>query len=551
MNRIFSTTGVLALLALLMVFATVMADQPWPGFPTLQSTAPTTPCLTATDQRFTFAFYGYLNHPDGTSTLTWQVTNSGKHDISHVAFGAAGWTRLAPQPGSLYRGELGDYPVEWTKDKGNPGFASVKYETQFDGFSQEASDTFTLTVSGFDPATPVQVQAKAGRTVGVVAFTLADPACDRTPAPTPASPLPTPTPNPDLTLDDYSFGEPRVVMTSPFASLAVLDWLPDNRRAIIMPGESFEIQTLDVTTGVTVTYGNIGPTYPHAVWLEAAQKMAFRSAAGRTRLLLSDGINEPAIVTHGNFRQSLAGHGNKVMVLNEGAESPLLFDGDSNSLPVPPINLLAYGLNTPMRPYGPEICWHPFEDRVAMFDIGGLLIFDLLTGEVQDFDLNDNDIQVQFTERFSGGPFWAVNGEWSPDGQNIAFKLVLGMPTPFFKQSWLVILNPASHEVTSIPLPFEVLLDLAWAPNSRQLLVVGKERISGKEGDANIFLADVSTNEVRLLDQFSTSALGGYGGYTLAWSPDGYRLVYRCRSDDMPTDVFALCETKVTLGVTQ
>lgn len=197
MNRIFSTTGGLALLALLVVFATVIADQPWPGFPTLQSTAPTTPCLTATEQGFTFAFYGYLKHPDGTSTLTWQVTNSGKHDISHVAFGTAGWTRLAPQPGSLYRGELGAYPVEWTKDKGHPGFASVKYESQFTGFSQGASDTFTLTVSGFDPATPVQVQAKAGRIVGVVTFTLADPVCDRTPTPTPtptpASPLPTPT----------------------------------------------------------------------------------------------------------------------------------------------------------------------------------------------------------------------------------------------------------------------------------------------------------------------------------------------------------------------
>jgi Tol biopolymer transport system component len=195
--------------------------------------------------------------------------------------------------------------------------------------------------------------------------------------------------------------------------------------------------------------------------------------------------------------------------------------------------------------------WHPFEDKVAMFDIGGLLIFDLTTDALQPFDLNDNDIEVEYTERFTGGPFWATNGEWSPNGQSIALKLVLGMPNPFFKQSWLVTLTPTSREVTDIALPFAVLLDLAWAPNSRQLLVIGKERISDKEWDANIFLVDVSTNEVRLLEQFSTSALGGYGGYTLAWSPDGHKLVYRCRPGDMPTDAFALCEANVMMGEVQ
>jgi hypothetical protein len=320
-----------------------------------------------------------------------------------------------------------------------------------------------------------------------------------------------------------------------------------------MPGESFEIQTLDVTTSVTVTYGNIGPTYPHAVWLEDAQKMAF--LANRTagqQLFLSTGSTFPPtqLGSHG-FRSALASTGDRVIALEMGKEAPVLFDSEGNRLPMPPINVLQYGLNDPMAMFGTQMHWHPFEDKVALFDIGGALIFDLLTGEAQDFDLNDNDIQIQFTERFSGGPFWPINGEWSPDGQRMAIKLVLGMPNPFFQQSWLVILNPASHEVTNIPLPFEVLTDFAWAPNSRQLLVVGKEMISAKEEDANIFLVDGSTSEVRLLEQFSISMLGGYGGYTLAWSPDGQRLVYRCRPGDMPTDLFALCETNVMIGVTQ
>ncbi len=92
---------------------------------------------------------------------------------------------------------MGDYHVEWTNDRGNPGFASIKYETQFNGFSKGAQDVFALTVSNFDPALSIQIQMKAGKDRTTFTLTLRDFACDRTPTPTPTampiSPLPTPT----------------------------------------------------------------------------------------------------------------------------------------------------------------------------------------------------------------------------------------------------------------------------------------------------------------------------------------------------------------------
>ncbi len=161
----------------------------------------TTACLTASDAGVVVDFAGYIHNEDGTTTLTYNVTNPNKKDISYVAFGTGDWARVAPSDGLTTTLELGEYQVEWTNDRGNPGFTSVKYETQFGGFSKGGMEMFTLVVSDFDPDVTVQVEAKAGRDRGRVSFVLGAPACDKTPpTPTPTiiptrpeSPLPTPT----------------------------------------------------------------------------------------------------------------------------------------------------------------------------------------------------------------------------------------------------------------------------------------------------------------------------------------------------------------------
>lgn len=90
-------------------------------------------------------------------------------------------------------GELGEYHVEWTNGQGDPGFPSIKFETRFDGFSQGAADDFSFTVSGFDSATPILVQVKAGKDKTTFTVSLDDKACDLTPKPT-ATPMPSATP---------------------------------------------------------------------------------------------------------------------------------------------------------------------------------------------------------------------------------------------------------------------------------------------------------------------------------------------------------------------
>ena len=165
-----------------------------------------TPCFVQTLDGFTLEVFGYVDNDDGTTTLTYRATNANKKDISYLAFGIDNWIPVAPSDGITTTLGLGSYHIEWTNDRGNPGFASIKYETQFDGFSQGAQDVFALTMGNFDPVASIQIQMKAGKDRTTFTLVLSDFTCDRTPTPTPTatpvSPLPTPTATPMLPVPD-------------------------------------------------------------------------------------------------------------------------------------------------------------------------------------------------------------------------------------------------------------------------------------------------------------------------------------------------------------
>lgn len=70
---------------------------------------------------------GYTNHPDGSTTISFSVSSSGRY-VSYVALGMDDWTtRLAPLPGNSHSGGSASYRVEWTEQSGSPGFRSVKF----------------------------------------------------------------------------------------------------------------------------------------------------------------------------------------------------------------------------------------------------------------------------------------------------------------------------------------------------------------------------------------------------------------------------------------
>src|SRR5678815_2793377 len=132
----------LALLFLVTLLCTFGEHFPSLGAVLFQSPlAPlSTLCLRQAADGYIFDFLGYLPNGDGTTTLTFRVSTTNQKDISHLAFGTGSWTPVAPLGNSTVAGSLGAYRVVWTNTNGNPGFPSIKFEPQFNGYSQGQQD---------------------------------------------------------------------------------------------------------------------------------------------------------------------------------------------------------------------------------------------------------------------------------------------------------------------------------------------------------------------------------------------------------------------------
>ena len=162
-------------------------------------TTPSNAC-TQSQECFTFEFLGYVDNGDSTTAITFRVTNTCTNDVSHIAIGTDGWTRILPPDNDTYTGDLGDYSVEWTGNTGNPGFSSIKFGTPFSGYSNGASDVFIIVVEDFDLDASIQVQGHAGLSTETFNSLLNNPECPPTPTATPiVTPTATPTHTPTST----------------------------------------------------------------------------------------------------------------------------------------------------------------------------------------------------------------------------------------------------------------------------------------------------------------------------------------------------------------
>lgn len=354
-----------------------------------------------------------------------------------------------------------------------------------------------------------------------------------TPLPTIDSPLPTPQPTGELTLNDYEFSEPVTKLVKEHG-VPILGWLPDDQRAIVIANELFEIQTLDVSTGFTVSYGSTGPTSAKVVWLTGYEKMAFLQTTpeGIFLNISSGAASQPIVPTTRRLnRDAIASNGNQVMVLEMGASMPRLFNGAGDEIPLAPIDLHLFGIN-PIDPYtlGPFMEWHPYDSKVAIWGKQGFVVHDTVSGNVTPYELHTDQ------------GYWALSAKWSPNGQKIA--LAYAQHDPPFNIMWLKILDVASGSLASLTLPLHYISDIAWAPNGTQLLV-GGHRISQEDRLFEVYLADAQTKESRRIFSISQNFLTGSGDTSLAWSNDGTKVLYSCLPLESPNG-FGVCEITVT-----
>ncbi|MFD1184733.1 T9SS type A sorting domain-containing protein [Pontibacter rugosus] len=104
------------------------------------------------------------------ATLSFKVTAKCKFELSHASFELTPGTKVTAPAASNGKFE---YKIETGKNKGYPGFYSIKYEaTNAKGYSNGVYDTFSYTIplDDFESMSTIRAEAKAGKEQLVVSF---------------------------------------------------------------------------------------------------------------------------------------------------------------------------------------------------------------------------------------------------------------------------------------------------------------------------------------------------------------------------------------------
>jgi Tol biopolymer transport system component len=562
------------------LFVTLLARTRMQGAPVAQMT----PCLDWTDGVFTFALDGYRTNDDGSHTLTWQVTNNGKQDISYVAFGTANWLRLQPQQGSLFAGALGSYRSVWTNERGNPGFASVKYETQVAGFGQGASETFTLVVRNFDPATPIQVQAKAGRTVATAQFTLSAGACDRTPpTPTPTtpfSPLPTPTATPEgytlpadpvvaaclfappaggiaeepvIPLSTYIFSEPQVVLTNT-APIGIQQWLPDSETLLVtreaLSSQLVSVGLVNTNSGEVTEIVEPRKYLTDPRWLSTNQTVIWRE-------LGSFQDNVPGYWEPGYWTRSfdppgeihLSGDGNGsgishdvspdgkevVFLALPGGTQPYTWNQETKTVRSLPVDLANWRYGGPifyrLQPF--NVRWHPGGGKILFWDGTWVFLYDLTTHSGCEIDVRS----------FDRANHYVFTASWSPNGRYLLLKNAGSPPytSTHGPHDRVLVLDTYTGEAVQYALGHPVA-GFVWAPDSQTVALTGLTgKKIGRFDMHGTYVLNILSGEYRQILPDRDTA-------NVQWSPDGTRLVFQCHDFESATYLDRICTSQMSMN---
>lgn len=337
------------------------------------------------------------------------------------------------------------------------------------------------------------------------------------PTPTPApSPTPTPTFEPlsDKPIMGFVFKPPQEVPNTrnSVGYWEIVDWLPDSSEEVLIKGP-LTLETINVISGTVKQYAEVkspGNIF-QPIWLPEAQGIAYLTGdfqTAKTNLWLGKAESKPEILLSDVEAPLIPiekGRGVAVYHKNDKAMRSVSPD-KQNLRPTPqpvtaPFPQMIPGklLNTTYQPGG---------DWIAYYNVDGFRLVNSKTGEVRLIDLGERENE----------PLWAFDAKWSPDGQKLA--LIVTRDRATFDFTDLYILEWPTGTLHKVDDDFDFVTDIAWAPDSRHLLL---KAVIGQKDGFNInalYITDVLTFSEIVPVPIPIEGLTGFGD-SLSWSPDG------------------------------
>ncbi len=354
---------------------------------------------------------------------------------------------------------------------------------------------------------------------------------------------------PGPSLEAYQFSEPKIVLTHP-AAIGIAGWLPDGQRLLItrdVPGANRQsIDVVDVQTGELSTYAEREGSSGKPIWLPALKAVAYLTLVAekgeeqpiryRPELWISYGNPQQVERLTSDVRGALAVEpdGKRLWYFLRSEPDHLqIYDVETRSVQAAPLDLaplryLKPGLEWAMRDRSPEfkMVWRPDGSQVVLYSQFWTFLLDPKTNQVCELDLGD-----YIAERMDIPP-WALEAQWSPDGRYVAFITTDSLQAPFRRTELSILDMETGEHRTLSPGPDiepgrHYVTDMAWAPDSRHLAVLGVVRIDevGVEHQG-LYLIDIAVGEFQRV--FPDREFGGAWGEALAWSPDGLQLAILC-----------------------
>lgn len=356
----------------------------------------------------------------------------------------------------------------------------------------------------------------------------------------------------NLTLEQVEFGKPYEVMSVSY-NLQIVSWVNTYELIVLRDldpaGNNEAIEILDMRTQETRRVAE-GALVQMPVWLPTARQVAYVvNSQEKVEGLPRRDLWISSIDTSDST------------LLREDVNIPLIAGGSAETLAVatrtmrrwirieqlgqPLIQFMALDFSDFAPPYPTPLEWiyHTAQSEAtpwaAVYNKEFFLLMDPQTEEIQEIYLGKESSEL------SPDPRWALNVQWSPDGNHLAIIATLGRLPNTFRR--LLIYNVETQNLKQIDIPRNfVLSNVAWFPNSRFLLAQGAIGYTNEGyGIQGNLLVDPQASQTRPVDIVATNTIGGSAQNALTWSLDGKIVVMVCLN---PTqDYVALCVSEVSV----